>query len=101
MMGVVAWIEVADYSTFTDYRGQRDAKSWYIPCFLGRSVLVAMLFQVDIWLRIDRFVYWPVAVQLLYLCRLLFARPYSPALHNVGVLLCELTTLYSMGLPLL
>lgn len=40
-------------------------------------------------------------VQSLYLCLVLLSRPYSYSIHNVGVLACELTNLYSIGMVFL
>lgn len=83
------------------YKGEREAKSWYILLFMARSVLMSMLFQMGIWFEAARLIFWVAIAQVLYVCLLLLVRPYTSAFHNVRVLLCEFTILYSLALALL
>lgn len=62
---------------------------------------MSMLFQMGIWFEAARLIFWVAIAQVLYVCLLLLVRPYTSAFHNVRVLLCEFTILYSLALALL
>jgi hypothetical protein len=96
--GGVAGIEVGNGRCFADYKGEKEVKPWYIPYFLARSLLISLVFHI---LQGDGRMYSVGITQVLYLCGLLLVRPYSSALHNMGVLLCEFTIFLSIGLAFL
>lgn len=88
VMAGVAFIEAKNGDAFKDYRGAEDAKAWYVPCFLGRCLLVSLLMQAGIAFSIGHLPYWVLALEVVYLLLLLCVRPYESVLNNVGALLC-------------
>lgn len=98
VMAGVTWIEVGNSVHFANYKGETEAKPWYIPCFLARSLFISLLFQI---VEGDLLMYLLGTVQSFYTCLLLLIRPYETALHNTGILFCEFTILYSIGLAFL
>jgi hypothetical protein len=98
-MAIVAAIETANPDTFRNYRGEEGAKTWYIPCFLARSLLISILIQIGISYSLNCLLYLVAALEFVYGIFLLLIRPYKSVLHNVGVLFCQFTILYSLSLP--
>jgi hypothetical protein len=98
LMGIVAGIE-SHSSKYRQYlRGEKGAKNWYVPCFLLRSVLFALLFEAGISLSLSKALYAVIILETFYLLVLLLKQPYYSALQNFGVFICEFTALYALGL---
>lgn len=81
--------------------GLEGAKKWYIPVFLLRLFLVALLLQAAVLLSSFEYVIYPLlGVILAHFLVTLFGRPYKRVQFNVSVLFCDFTQLYSFSLPL-
>jgi hypothetical protein len=77
-------------------RGLRYAKSWYIPLFLSKQVLVASILELGIIFSFDLVLFVLVGLELLYILLLLINRPYLSVFDNLGAFFCELIIFYSL-----
>lgn len=79
--------------------GFKDAKCWYIPLFIVRSLFLAVMANLGITQQYDILLYGIILLQSIYLLVLIFIRAYKRVIDNVGVIITEVTTLYALTLP--
>lgn len=86
---------------YVDCSAEKQTKCWYISAFLGRSLLFANLTEAAVLLGAGKTLYAVAGCQLGYLLIVVVCRPYESLFQQVGVLTCELSLSYSLGLALL
>jgi hypothetical protein len=102
VVSVCTICEICRSRFLAHYQGQPGASRWYPTVFMLRVFVFATLVEVGLpspgvkWVPYALFV-----CQLLYTVLLVCFRPYSSALNQVGLLFCEGTVLFSLGLSLL
>jgi hypothetical protein len=101
MMGAITYIECSSSYTHRHLKGESNVKNWYVPLFLLRSFAIALLIEAGIPLSLSKTLYAAIAIEVVYLVLILIKRPYESILHGVGVIFCEVTTLYSLFLALI
>ena len=105
IVGITLAIEVCSHmafegNIFINFFGVGNAKQWYIPIFLIRTVILTVLIELGITFTFDLILYGIAAVDFIYLFIIVIGRPYEGWLDRIGSTLCVLVECYSIGLPL-
>lgn len=82
--------------------GLKDAKMFYIPAFLIRSLGIIVIFQVGFYLQTFKLLtYVFLGLNSIYTVIILIRRPYKKCLCNITILIEEFSTIFALCLSVM
>lgn len=82
--------------------GVKMAKNWYPRIFILRSFIIGLFIQIGEGIGSFELIrYVIVTLMLLYLVGLALYPPYEGYFSNIGVFICNLTSLFTLALPII
>jgi hypothetical protein len=101
MIGSIFAVELFFAKTNEGLCGDPSVGRKYIPFFLIRSALFAILIEIGFTLSMSTILYPILTLEAFYLILLIVLRPYQQFFDNIGIILLEFTVLYALTLALI
>jgi hypothetical protein len=76
--------------------GTDEMKPWYIPVYLSKMVLLALLSSLGLWFSYDYISFGILTLLSTYLLIILFFRPYQSIFSNLTIIFCESASILSL-----
>ena len=103
LIGSIMGLQIFEDKHYGGATSQPSANKWYIPMYLGKTIIIANLFVLGFStiLSYNILTYSLMATEGIFILYLIIKSPYKSGFMNLGAIFCQVCTIYALGLPIL